>query len=142
MLQPFNNLFDLTETFPDEQSCIDYFTAVRWSDKEYCPHCKSNWVYHFANKKKHKCGYCRKKFSIRVGTIFEDSKIPLQKWFMAIHLATSDKKVTSSIRLSIDIDVTQKTAWFMLRRLNHSSQAKSFNTPAMVGLISPRKRNS
>ncbi len=134
MIKQFNSLIDLLKTFPDEQSCIDHFTAIKWSKGEYCPHCGSVKVYHFSDKRTHKCGDCRKKFSIRVGTIFEDSKIPLQKWFMALYLATSHKKGISSIQLSKDIDVTQKTAWFMLHRLRHASQTKSFNTPPLGGM--------
>lgn len=134
MIKQFNSLIDLLKTFPDEQSCIDHFTAIKWAGNEYCPHCGSLKVYHFSNNRTHKCGDCRKKFSIRVGTIFEDSKIPLQKWFMAIYLATSHKKGISSIQLSKDIDVTQKTAWFMLHRLRHASQTKSFNTPSLGGM--------
>ena len=133
MIKQFNSLIDLLKTFPDEQSCIDHFTEIKWAGGEYCPNCGSNKVYHFSNNRTHKCSDCRKKFSIRIGTIFEDSKIPLQKWFMAIYLTTSHKKGISSIQLSKDIDVTQKTAWFMLHRLRHASQTKSFNTPSLGG---------
>lgn len=135
MLKSFNSLLELLRTFPDEQSCIDHFTSIRWTAKAYCPHCGSTKVYHFTDKRTHKCGDCRKKFSIRVGTIFEDSKIPLQKWFMAIYLATSHKKGISSIQLGKDIEVTQKTAWFMLHRLRHASQTKSFNEPPLSGTV-------
>lgn len=133
MIKQFNSLIDMLKTFPDEQSCIDHFTAIKWAERKKCPHCGSEKIYHFSDKKTHKCGQCRKKFSIRVGTIFEDSKIPLQKWFMAIYLVTSHKKGISSIQLAKDIDVTQKTAWFMLHRLRHASQTKSFNTPSIGG---------
>ena len=131
MIKQFNSLLDLLKTFSDEQSCIDHFTAVKWSEKKQCPHCGGSKIYHFSDNRTHKCGDCRKKFSIRVGTIFEDSKIPLQKWFMAIYLTTSHKKGISSIQLSKDIDVTQKTAWFMLHRLRHASQTASFK--AQIG---------
>lgn len=133
MIKQFNSLIDMLKAFPDEQSCINHFTAIKWAEKERCPHCGGEKIYHFSDNKTHKCGQCRKKFSIRVGTIFEDSKIPLQKWFMAIYLATSHKKGISSIQLAKDIDVTQKTAWFMLHRLRHASQTKSFNTPSIGG---------
>ena len=129
MIKKFNSLLDLLKTFSDEQSCIDHFTAIKWSEKKQCPHCGGSKIYHFSDNRTHKCGDCRKKFSIRVGTIFEDSKIPLQKWFMAIYLTTSHKKGISSIQLSKDIDVTQKTAWFMLHRLRHASQTSSFKAP-------------
>ena len=131
MIKKFNGLLDLLKTFSDEQSCINHFTAIKWSEKKQCPHCGGSKIYHFSDNRTHKCGDCRKKFSIRVGTIFEDSKIPLQKWFMAIYLTTSHKKGISSIQLSKDIDVTQKTAWFMLHRLRHASQTASFK--AQIG---------
>ncbi|MEO9738503.1 MULTISPECIES: IS1595 family transposase [Roseibium] len=130
MKQTFNSLFDMMEAFPDEQSAIDHLRAIRWgSDNEnaYCPHCGSARVNHFSNGKDHKCADCRKRFSIKVGTIFEDSKIPLRKWFMAIWLITSHKKGIASTTLARDIKVTQKTAWFMLHRLRHASRTKSFN---------------
>ncbi len=72
---------------------------------------------------------CRKRFSIRVGTIFEDSKLPLKKWFMAIFVITSHKKGIASTQLAKDLGVTQKTAWFVLHRLRHAARTKSFNRP-------------
>ena len=84
---------------------------------------------HFKDGKTHKCSDCRKKFSIKVGTIFEDSKIPLEKWFMAIWLITSHKKGVASTTLAKDIKVTQKSAWFMLHRLRHAAKTNSFNKP-------------
>lgn len=69
------------------------------------------------NGKTYKCSCCNRQFSVRVGTIFEDSKVSLQKWFSAIYLVTSHKKSISSMQLAKDIGVTQKTAWFMLHRI-------------------------
>ncbi len=129
MIQQFDSLFDLLKAFPDELSAIKHFEALRWKRGAYCPHCGSTKAYHFADQKTHKCGDCRKRFSIKVGTIFEDSKIGLQKWFMAIWLITSHKKGIASTQLAKDISVTQKTAWFMLHRLRCTAQTKSFNRP-------------
>lgn len=129
MIQQFDSLFDMIKAFPDEMTCIKHFEALRWADGAYCPHCGSVKVYHFSDGKMHKCGDCRKRFSIKVGTIFEDSKVPLQKWFMAIWLITSHKKGIASTQLAKDISVTQKTAWFMLHRLRHAARTKSFNAP-------------
>lgn len=119
----------MLERFPDEQSCIDYLTEVRWRNGAFCPHCGSIRVYHFKDGRLHKCGDCRQKFSIKVGTIFEDSKIPLQKWFLAIYLITSHKKGISSLQLSRDLGVTQKTGWFMLHRLREATQTSAFKAP-------------
>jgi transposase-like protein len=128
-MQNFNSLLDLVNSLPDEQAAIDHFTAIRWKNGAFCPHCGSTKVYHFSDKRTHKCGDCRKRFSIKVGTIFEDTKIPMRKWMMAIWLITSHKKGIASTQLAKDIGVTQKTSWFMLHRLRHAVLTQSFNRP-------------
>jgi len=130
--QNFDSLFDLMEAFPTEQHAIDYLRAIRWGANDehaYCSYCGSTRIMHFKDGKNHKCSDCRKRFSIKVGTIFSDSKIQLRKWFMAIWLITSHKKGIASTQLAKDIKVTQKTAWFMLHRLRHAATTKSFNAP-------------
>ncbi|WP_206453254.1 IS1595 family transposase [Aurantimonas marina] len=122
----------MMEAFPDEQSAIDHLRVMRWGAKDenaHCPHCGGTRLYHFADRRNHKCGECRMRFSIKVGTIFEDSKISLRKWFMAVWLITSHKKGVASTTLARDIKVTQKTAWFMLHRLRVAARTKSFNAP-------------
>jgi transposase-like protein len=128
-LKHFDTLFQMMAAFPDEQSAIDHFTAIRWAHGAFCPLCGSTRVYHFSDKRTHKCGDCRKRFSIKVGTIFEDSKIELRKWLMAVWLITSHKKGIASTTLAKDLGVTQKTAWFMLHRLRHAARTQSFNRP-------------
>lgn len=128
-MQTFDTLFQMMSAFPDEQSAIDHFTAIRWADGAFCPLCGSTRVYHFSDNRTHKCGDCRKRFSIKVGTIFEDSKIGLRQWMMAVWLITSHKKGIASTQLAKDLGVTQKTAWFMLHRLRHAAQTPSFNLP-------------
>jgi len=125
----FDNLLQMMNAIPDEQAAIEHFTSVRWAGGAYCPHCGATKVYHFSDGKTHKCGACRKRFSIRVGTIFEDSKIPLRAWMLAIWLITSHKKGIASTQLAKDLGVTQKTAWFMLHRLRYAAQTRSFNRP-------------
>ncbi len=130
MKQQFNSLMDMLKVFSDEQKCIDHFAAIRWKNGIYCPHCGScRKIHKFSDGKRYKCADCRKQFTVKVGTIFEDSKLPLQKWFMALYLVTSHKKGISSLQLSRDIDVTQKTAWFMLQRIRYVIQTASFNKP-------------
>ena len=126
----FKSLFDLLRVIPDEQAAIDHFTAIRWRNGKFCPLCGSvRLIHHFSDGRTHKCGDCRRRFSIKVGTIFQDSKIPLQKWLMAVWMLTSHKKGIASTTLARDIDVTQKTAWFMLHRLRHAATTESFNAP-------------
>ena len=118
MFQEFNSLIDLALVFKDEKTCIDHFRAVRWPNGVVCPHCGSCEVYDLADGT-HKCKQieCAQKFSVRYDTIFQDSKISLQKWFMAIYLVTSHKKGISSCQLARDIGITQKSAWHMLHRI-------------------------
>jgi transposase-like protein len=127
MKSEFKSLYELFEAIPDEQAAIDYFKAIRWANGEFCPYCGHDKVYPFSNGRMWKCAQCRDRFSIRVGTIFEDSKIPIRKWLAAIWFITSHKKGIASTQLAKDIDVTQKTAWFMLHRLRHAARTRSFN---------------
>ncbi len=125
----FNSLLELLTAIPDECAAIAHFTAVRWKHGAFCPYCGSRRVYHFSDKKNHKCGDCRQRFSIKVGTIFEDSKLPLRTWMLAVWFISSHKKGISSVQLAKDLDVTQKTAWFMMHRLRHAARTRSFNRP-------------
>ena len=129
MITSIDSLFTLLETFPDEQACLDQLREIRWSDGEFCPHCGGNRVYHFSDRKTFKCGDCRQRFSIKVGTIFEDTKLPLRKWFMAIWLITNHPKGVASTTLAKDLKITQKSAWFVLRRLRHAARTQSFDAP-------------
>jgi transposase-like protein len=123
----FNSLFDLRQRFPDEKSCREYLAQSRWNGKPVCVHCGySKKIYSINDGKLYKCAKCRKQFTVRVGTIFEDSALPLQKWFMAIYLITAHKKGISSVQLSKDIEVTQKTAWFMLHRIRYAVRTARF----------------
>jgi transposase-like protein len=128
-MREFKSLSELTSKIRNEQNAIDYFTAIRWRDGAFCPYCGSVKVYHFSDKRTHKCGDCRQRFSIKVGTVFEDSKIPIRKWLMAIWLLTSHKKGIASTQLAKDVGVTQKTAWFMAHRIRHAKETKSYNLP-------------
>lgn len=129
MLAHFDSLFELLAAFPDEQSCIDHVRQFRWADGEFCPHCGGMRIYHFSDRKNFKCGDCRQRFSIKVGTIFEDSKLPLRKWFVAAWMISNHPKGIASTTLAKDLKITQKTAWFVLHRIRHAARTKSFNAP-------------
>ena len=131
MLTKFKSLADMSAAFPDEDACINHFRALRWpdADKTACPHCGVIGKPYTLKNNTHKCRDCLKKFTVRNGTIFEDSKIALRKWFMAIFLMTSHKKGISSCQLARDIGVTQKTAWFMLHRIRNAAMTQEFNAP-------------
>ncbi len=131
MLTHFGSLFDLMAAFPDEQACLNHLRQIRWRDGEFCPHpeCGGSRIYHFTDGRNFKCGDCRRRFSIKVGTIFHDTKLPLRKWFMAIWLITNHPKGIASTTLAKDLKITQKTAWFVLHRIRHAARTRSFNAP-------------
>lgn len=125
----FATLLELTKAIPDEKAAIAHFTAIRWKNGEFCPYCGHDKIYHFADAKTHKCAQCKQRFSIKVGTIFEDSKLPLRTWMLAVWFITSHKKGIASTQLAKDLGVTQRTAWFMMHRLREAARTKSYNRP-------------
>lgn len=114
----FNSIIDLLQAFPTEQSCIDHLTSLRWNGNVISPFDPTSKVYDCKGNK-YRCKNTGKYFNVRTNTLFDNTKVPLQKWFLAIWLATSHKKGISSLQLHRDIDVTQKTAWFMLQRIRN-----------------------
>jgi len=114
----FKSILDLLKVFPDEHACHQYLASQRWEGLMKCPHtgCNSEKAYVFKDGIRYKCAECRKIYTAKTGTFMEASKLPTIKWIMAIYLVLH-KKGISSIQLSKDIDVCQKTAWFMLQRI-------------------------
>lgn len=109
-----------TAQFPDEEACRKHFETIRFRNGEYCPHCGHTTVYRYKDGKRFRCGGCKQDFTIKTGTIFGESKLPLRKWFMAIYLLTTCRKGISSVQLAEQVGVTQKTAWFMDHRLREA----------------------
>jgi len=124
------NAMTLSGLFNDEDKAREFLEAKRWPDgKPFCPHCGSVEAYRLTGKPGSKnpvpkgtckCKACRKKFTVRVGTIFEDSKLPLRYWVYAFHLMTSSKKGVSSHQLARELEITVKSAWFMTHRIRES----------------------
>jgi|SRR5579875_30912 len=108
--------------FSDEQVCIDAVAAMRWPDGPVCPHCNYNQHYYLATQRRWKCKKCGKQFSVKVGTVFEDSPIPLDKWLTALWMLANCKNGISSYEVARAVGVTQKSAWFMLQRLRLALQ--------------------
>src|SRR5918996_109333 len=111
--------------FSDYANCHRAVSEIRWPDGVVrCPHCGSDNVAYLENARVWKCyaKHPKAKFSLKVGTIFEDSAIPLQKWLPALWLLTNCKNGISSYELARALGVTQKTAWFMLSRLRLALQ--------------------
>lgn len=105
----------------DEKVCRDAMEQWRWNGNPVCPHCGEIKPYKLKDGKTYRCREktCRKDFTVTVGTIFENSKIPLSTWIAAIFVITAHKKGISSLQLSRDLGITQKSAWFVLHRIRH-----------------------
>lgn len=125
----FKSLLQLNDYFKEEKTCYEFLAQQIWQDgKSVCPHCGSTNVYTTKSRStkpskkdipEYRCASkeCGKKFSTTTGTIFESSKVPLRTWFAAIYLITTHKKGISSLQLATDLQITQKTAWFLLHRV-------------------------
>lgn len=114
--QDFATVFDLFDAFPTEQSCIDHLELLRWEGNVISPFDASSTVYKCKDNK-YRCKNTGKYFNVKTNTLFDSTKVSLRKWFAAIWLVTCHKRGVSSLQLSRDIGVTQKTAWFMLHRI-------------------------
>lgn len=113
----FKNLTELLDFFKTEDICKSYYEQKRWGGNVACPHCGSLKIYR--TNRGFKCGekLCAKKFSVTVGTIFENSKIGLRTWFATMYLISTSKKGISSLQLAEQLGITQKTAWFVNHRI-------------------------
>jgi transposase-like protein len=129
MTSQFKSLIQVLDYFKDENTCINYLANSRWGSTPSCPHCGTVGAYVTNRGFKCKAKECKKKFSITTGTIFENTKLSLRYWFAAIYLATAHKKGISSMQLSRDLNITQKTAWFLLHRIR---EMLATNAPAML----------
>jgi len=126
----FKSLPHLLNHFKDNETCVAYLEKQRWDGNPVCPHCGTDSKPYKTNRG-YKCSDkdCRKKFTVTVGTVMENSKIKLNLWFAAIYIATAHKKGISSLQLSRDLGVTQTTAWFMLHRIR---EMLKMNKPEMM----------
>lgn len=115
--------------FQDETEARKALEAVRWPDGAICPHCGNSDQEKLAKvegaKKSHRpglyyCNECKGQFTVTVGTVFERSKVPLTKWWMAAHLMNSNKNGVSAHEIHRNLGVTYKTAWFMMHRLREA----------------------
>ncbi len=119
--------------FSDEQVCIDEIAALRWPNGPVCPKCGNKEHYYLATQKRWKCKECYKQFSVKVGTIFEDSPISLDKWLAALWMLVNCKNGISSYEVGRDLGITQKSAWFVLHRLRLAIQMGSIEKMGGAG---------
>ena len=123
-----STLVEAIRYFSDEDVCVRTLAATRWPDGVIgCPSCGNTSHYYLASRRVWKCKACAKQFSIKVGTIMEDSPISLTKWLPAIWLITNAKNGISSYEIHRALGVTQKTAWFMLHRIRLALKQGTFD---------------
>ena len=110
--------------FPNDDAAEAWIAKVRWPDGPRCPHCDSDDVLSGAAHKTmpYRCRAkgCRKRFSVRVGTVLQDSKLGYQTWALAIYLMTTELKGRASMRLHRDLGITQKSAWHLAHRIREA----------------------
>ena len=144
------NLIEVFKRFPDHESCIEHLERARWHDIPCCPKCGSIKVGRKADGDRigrWNCHDCHRSYNVLSGTIFQKTKIDLQKWFVAIALVLNAKKSVSSHQLARDLELNQKTAWFMAMRIRRSMADDSTMLQGIVEADEayiggkPRKRN-
>ncbi len=117
------NLYTVFARFPDRESCLEHLERVRWGDRPHCPHCGSVKVARKADGRRQgrwNCHGCKSSFNVLSGTVMQKTKVPLQKWFMAIALVLNAKKSLSSHQCARDLDLNQKTAWYLIMRIREA----------------------
>ncbi len=123
------NLATLSPLFADEQAARKFIESQRWPNGPVCPRCGCSDHYTLNPRPTSKspvrpgvytCKGCKKQYTVRIGMVFEDSHIPLNKWLMAMHLMMSCKKGISSLQLSREVGITVKSAWFMSHRIREA----------------------
>jgi transposase-like protein len=131
-----STLIEAVRYFADRAVCEQYMREIRWPDGDVaCPHCSATGdrIGEIKSRHKYQCKACRKQWSNKVGTIFEDSPLPLGHWFVAVWAVANCKNGISSHELSRALGVQQRTAWFMLHRIRHAMAVDSddrFDGPA------------
>ena len=112
----FRTLIELTETFSDEQKCIDFLEQILWNGNPVSPFDPTSKVYKCKNNR-YRCKNTGKYFNVKTGTIYENTKVSLKNWFIVIWMCMSHKSGLSSMEIQRTLKITQKTAWFMLQRI-------------------------
>lgn len=135
MFAQFKTLPQLFDYFKDEKVCMAYWEQVRWNGNVTCPHCNAGNPY--KTNRGYKCRNieCQKKFSPLVKSIFENTNLPLRTWFAAIFLCCNHKKGISSLQVSRDLGIHQKSAWFLLHRIREMIREINPNTLGGDGVI-------
>src|SRR5256885_10844334 len=138
------NLINLAREYSDEDRARGLLETLRWPNGPTCPHCEAKEPYALkpkatssrpGRKGLYKCRECRKQFTVTVGTVFEDSHIPISKWLMAMFIVCSSKKAISAHQLHRMLGITYKSAWFMAHRIRYSMGPKLPLGKLLTGIV-------
>ena len=124
-----NTLIGAIRYFSDEDVCRDFVAALRWPNGVVCPRCEATTIGFITSRSLWRCKACKYEFTVKKGTIFEDSPIALSKWLPALWMYSAFKKGVSSHQLARNLGVTQKTAWFMSHRIRLAMEIGNFDQP-------------
>jgi transposase-like protein len=127
------NLCTLIEQFGSENKCREYLEALRWPDAIMCPRCASDKISKIVKRNQFDCDNCRYQFSVTAGTIFNDSHLPLWKWFLCVYLLCESKKGMSANQLKRVLGISYKTAWFLCHRIR--AAMKEVNPEPLDGIV-------
>lgn len=119
-------LIEAIRYFADADMCVSFVAGLRWPDGRECPSCGGKDHSYITTRRVWKCKACKKQFSVKVGTVFEDSPIPLDKWLAAIWMIANSKNGVSSHEMARSLGITQKSAWFVLHRVRLAMQTGTF----------------
>jgi transposase-like protein len=128
------NLVELVEKFSDEKKCRAYLEGLRWPDGVKCPRCQSAKVYRVIDRDQFDCDSCRYQFSVTAGTIFNDSHLPLWKWFIAVYLMMESKKGISACQMQRTLKVAYRTAWYLCHRIRKAIEEVKVK-PKLTGVV-------
>src|SRR5271170_1048718 len=128
-----SGLMEAIGYFSDPMVCLDTVSAAKWPNGPECPRCQGKRLSFLKTRLTWTCLACRKQFSVKVGTIFEDSSIGLDKWMVAMWMLSNCKKGVSSYEIARALGVTQKSAWFMLHRIRYAQHHGTINK--MTGTV-------
>ncbi len=126
------SVFEFFKLFPDEASAVTFMETELWKNGAVCVFCGSQKTSPRHGRMGHRCKDCRKDFTVRHNTIFENSRKPLRIWLYVMYLVQTSRKGVSSLQLSKEIGVTQKTAWFMLHRIREACSSGDFKLDRVV----------
>jgi transposase-like protein len=127
------NLCSLIEEFGSEEKCRAYLEALRWAGDVRCPRCDSRKISQIVKRNQYDCDECRYQFSVTAGTVFNDSHLPLWKWFLAVYLLCESRKGISANQIKRTLGISYKTAWYLCQRIR--SAMKEVSPKPLDGVV-------